>query len=215
MKKLSFLVLIFLQVFFVTVFANSDSTGMRNSNVEQMKISETLDEQLVVNLQDKDFQIVKTVHPDLSGNFYFGGLVDASYSIKVVNVNGIVSESYKIHAVNGEIKASLQQVLVPDNLMPTGACFEGCTSNSLSELNLCVTPSELKDRGNVEFIVKNTSLVHIVISNTTGDNFAVLPIGEVDSGIHSVNFDASNMQGDYNISAYVGKQMSTCKVSVK
>lgn len=216
MKKIHCLVLVCLLVSSMTIHANTDTTESQQPLLEQAKASAgDYDPALVINLQDEQHRIVQTVHPAANGDFNFTGLIDAAYSIKVYNPNGIQSESYKVNVSNGEIKANLQTVLVPDNLLPTGACFDGCSSNSESELKLCVTPSELKERGNVEFTVSKTALVHIVISNTTGDNFAILPIGEVDSGIHTVNFDASNMKGDYNISAFVGKSTSTCKVNVR
>jgi hypothetical protein len=215
MRK-AYLFLIGLAIFSNSTIARSNAEQEKQTQIKGNYIYKIeLDRELTINLYDKDGNIIQCAHPQTNGNFFFNQLTPGEYSIKVFNNNGIQSESYYVECVTGEITNNLSYVLNPKYMVNMDTHLESYSCERKSDLKLALTPGLLKDKGELQFTVKNKTCVEIIISNENGNTVSKLPIGEVSAGVHSVSFDATDLHGNYSVSAQAGKEISTCKISVK
>lgn len=213
MKKFYHIILISLAFYSIQIQARNNTTQIEDgANYIQKK---DFDQDLIVYLYDKINNPIQCTRPERNGNFLFTELTDGKYCIVVVNVNGYESERYCVVCTNGQIYTCLNNVLRAENLIPTNSSFEYYSCETKSDLNLSLSPSPLKNKGDIQFTVKKQENVLLIISNDKGDKIRMIPVGELKPGIHSVGFDTTGLKGTYQVAAQAGKEQSTCTIQVK
>ncbi len=212
MKKIVFFITICLNTFSYSVQAKTNNTETVQSPIKRV----TLDTELTINLYNNNGEFIKMTTPEINGNFHFGNITPGRYSIIVANSNGIKSEAYFVSSNKQEISTNLNEVVNPNNLAYNNkSLVEIHTKKNQSSFKLSISNSPLRGRGDLKFHLENKSDVKISIINKNQSIIYTLPLGEIESGTHSINLDIANLTGEYSILVQAETEVSTCQISVQ
>ncbi len=214
MRKFFYLLVIYITQLSLPIYANSNESQVENNTLASDSIK-VYDKELSVHLSDENGTIIQCTKPETNGNFYFESLEPGKYSIIVINTNGIKSEAYSVTCNESEINCNLNKVMTPNNLTNNISRIATHSCEVKSPLKLSISTTPLDDRGDLQFSLKNKSNVNILLIDDNQSIVYTLPLGETEPGVHTVNFDVSNLTGDYSISAHAGKEVSTCQIRVR
>ncbi len=217
MKKLVYYISLYLAFLSFSLHAKSNGTQLGQTTLTPTDSTKKVyDKELSVHLCDENGTIIQCTQPEVNGNFYFENLKPGKYSIIVINKNGIQSEAYTVKCNKSDINCNLSKVMTPSNLAnQENSKIETHSCEAKSPLQLSISTTPLDERGDLEFYLHNKSDVKILITDDNKSIVYTLPLGEVQPGVHTVNFDVSDLSGDYSVSAKAGKEISTCQIRVR